>query len=156
MIPGLKIDSKTEQLILEAGKKIDKTLYQDLQKKGLESLTSRYEELIRSLETQSCLHGPNDSKFIGTEYEICCGNESSYLKDLDCRTTIQKIIDLLPLGEARRVSSLLEGLDTRFKSKLVKHDFLLEKKFMGQYPEERYWWLYRWPLTILEEGGDEK
>jgi len=154
MIPGLKIDSATEKKILDMFKDEDVTLYQKLQEKGLHPLMDDYEALVKSLETKTCMHGPNGSALSGIEYEDCCGNEQKYSEDYQCRTVIQQIIDLLPLGEAHRVSAILAPIDERYKKQLIKSDSPVLDEFRKQYPEERYWWLYLWPISILqsEEG----
>jgi hypothetical protein len=85
----------------------------------IEELIDRYREIIESIETQSCKHGPNGTIRVGENWRDCCGVSYEYLNDIFVRNLIEKAKQANRLSHEQ--SKELDALDLRLKSLLLKN-----------------------------------
>jgi len=148
MIPGLKIDRKTEKNILNAFSKWATHFNKRFKKFGMEGLIKEYTKLIETHETQSCYHGSKGTLNTGESFQYCCGVSYEYINDLSCRDALQIIIDLLPPDESIRLNALISTLDNRLQRLQVNEEFFLNENEIKKYPKEKFWWFYGLPISV--------
>jgi hypothetical protein len=105
MIPGLPIDSDTERQVWLAFATWAEHFKRDLAITGIDGLLGRYREIVESVVTESCGHGPNGARLTGDQWRSCCGISYEYLNDIGVRTALERIITLVPQEVANRIRS---------------------------------------------------
>ncbi|SRR5437762_9977394 len=121
MIPDLNIPPDAERPIWLAMKSWPDHFQRFVASHGIEGLIGRYEELVESIETQSCLHGPNHRRQTGSAWQSCCGISYEYLNDLAVRDVLETILTLCPGDDAAGPRAKVATLDDRLYGLYAHH-----------------------------------
>ena len=150
MITGLSTSSAEEEEILAKFKTWSDKFKKILTLNGMNGLVDEYAQLVSSVETQTCQHGPNGTILTGEKYFECCGVSYEYLNDISVRTAIEMIIEMISEPERVRIIDLIQPIDYRLKSILAKNEKVFRTTEIKGMSREKYWWRYKIPATIRE------
>ena len=84
-----------------------------LAREGLAFLLAEYAELVESVETQSCAHGPNGARRIGAAWQDCCGVSYEYANDLAVRDALEIVLRVAGPSGAALPCLGIDALDAR-------------------------------------------
>ena len=84
-----------------------------LQDKGLPDLLARYEAVIESVDTRSCLHGPNGTRQTGEAWRWCCGVSYEHWNNISVRRALDIIFEVVGEGSLPEVRASVAALDDR-------------------------------------------
>jgi hypothetical protein len=136
MIAGLSLPPPIEEEIWRRFARWAEHFKVRLREKGAEGLLTEYEHLVRSIEAQSCAHGPNGSTLTGEDWQSCCGVSYEYSNDISVRDALAVFLELMPAEEVpfrQRVAAL----DARLRA------------FIESDAETADWW-HRLPRGVAE------
>ncbi len=138
MIPGLKIPQEVERQVWSAFDGWADHFRQSLTTRGIGGLLLQYEELVESVETQSCLHGPGHQRQTGSSWQACCGISYEYLNDIAVRDALDVILKLCPGDATQSLRGKVASLDGR-----------LYQLYTHQPPRVVNWWREGLPRGIV-------
>lgn len=148
MIPGLEISEEVEKKILEKLSEHDDIIIREIRQTGIEGLIERYNTMILNIESETCWHGKKGTLQTGDKFVFCCGISYEYWTGLSSRTYIEVILDLLPDHIKKPILKRVDCIDRRLKALQDDDEFVWNKKSIGDYPKEKYWWHYGLPRTV--------
>ncbi|MEX0641461.1 MAG: hypothetical protein WD468_02105 [Pirellulales bacterium] len=137
MIPGLDVDGATLDRIESEFASWADHFRDRLYGRGIGGLLEKYEEVVRSIETQSCDHG--DGLNTGDEWRWCCGVSYEYANDISVRDALDTIVEILGGKAPRECVTRLMRLDDRLYA-LYQH----------QPPRIGQWWRVGLPAGVEE------
>jgi hypothetical protein len=105
---------------------------------GFPPLVSKYESIIRSIETQSCRHGQGGTLQTGDAWRYCCGIWYEYENDITTRTVIAIILTNVPTEFLVPERVLIGDLDKR-----------LYALYDDPPLREGYWWEKTLPRGVI-------
>ncbi len=138
MITGLKIPAEAERQIWSAFKDWADHFQQLLASCGIDGLMQQYQELVESVETQSCLHGPGHQRQTGSAWQACCGVSYEYLNDVAVRDALEIVLTFSPASATRDLRTKVAALDDR-----------LYQLYSHQPTRDTSWWREGLPRGIL-------
>ena len=138
MIPGLKIPPDAEHQIRLAFDGLADHFRNFLATRGIDGLLERYQELVESVETQSCSHGPGRSRQTGSSWQACCGVSYEYDNDLSVRDALETILRLSPTTATVDLRAKVGALDDRLYPLYTHHP-----------PREGRWWREGLPRGVV-------
>ncbi len=128
-IPGISVDAACEDRIWSALASWADPFRRDLASGGVTLLVRQYAEVVESVESRSCLHGPAGTRLVGAEWQNCCGISYEYLNDVAARDALRVILNIVPLEQTRALRDDVERLDDR----LYAH-------YAARPPRSGAWW----------------
>lgn len=138
MIAGLELDTPTEMKLRSAFSGWASHFRSRLQTEGIAFLVASYEKAVKSVETQSCAHGPGGERRTGTAWQACCGISYEYNNDLSVRDALEIVLDAVPAEAVPHLSEQVRALDLRLYA-LYEHS----PPFIGN------WWRQGLPRGVL-------
>jgi hypothetical protein len=113
MIPGLDVSEEVEERIWSAFGRWSSRFKSNLAAGGLPYLIDRYRNLVESVETQSCPHGPGGSRKTGRDWQDCCGITYEFANSLSCRDALRVLEDHAPPEATTNFRKEVAALDER-------------------------------------------
>ena len=84
-----------------------------LQQTDVEGMLDLYENLVASVETQSCNHGHSGTVLKGDAWRSCCGISYEYVNDIYYRDALQQILDAATQVMSPGMAERLVRIDDR-------------------------------------------
>jgi len=139
MIPGLNVDPETESRIWAVFARWADHFRASLKSGGIEYLLSEYEELVFSVETESCDHGSFGRHRAGEDWQTCCGISYEYINDISVHDAIEVILSLASNHMTDELKTKIASLDERLYA-------------LYEHCPERHgaWWHQGLPRGIIE------
>jgi hypothetical protein len=136
VIPGLSLPPALEERVWQRFVTWPEPFRTRLRSDGVEELVRRYEEVVESLETQSCSHGEDGARLTGEEWQYCCGISYEYRNDISPRGVLEIPFEVAP-DETRELRARVEPLDRRLLA-LMDVDASTPR-----------WWMERLPRGVI-------
>ncbi len=86
----------------------------------LDKYLDMYSDIINSIETQSCHHGPDGSVRKGEDWQMCCGISYEYWNDITIRDKIDSVVKNANPSSSQ--SATLQEIDNRLKRLLEQNE----------------------------------
>jgi hypothetical protein len=137
-IANLELSSEVEQSLQIAFVGWADFFFKRLSTYGFPPLASKYESIIRSIETQSCRHGQGGTLQTGDAWQYCCGIWYEYDSDTRTRTAIEIILTTVPAEILVSERLLVADLDER-----------LYALYDDPPLREGYWWEKTLPRGVI-------
>jgi hypothetical protein len=136
MIPGLDLDTATQEQIESAFANWSDHFRRKLNLRDVPGLLADYERLVRSVETRSCEHGHGLN--MGDQWQQCCGISYEYTNDLAVRDAIEIIVQAVP-SASPQLRQELSRLDERLYALYEHRPLRIDR-----------WWRSGLPAGIVE------
>jgi len=140
MIPGITANPNEEAAIWDGFSSWADHFRAAFGARGIDFLIQSYEQLVRSLETQTCAHS--------ADYASCCGDFYEFTNDLSVRDAVQIVLDAVCEAERGRIGARVAPIDERYRRQQVGSEFFLGKGAEARYGQTKYWWYYGLPRGV--------
>ena len=136
MIQGLSLPPHIEDEVWKRFEHWSEVFKERLRRNGVDGLLEEYEVVIRSVEAQSCFHGPGGSLVTGENWQWCCGVSYEYWNDIAVRDSLAVFMEVVPADE------------TLFRQRVAALDARLRTLIEMQAETSRWW--ERLPRGVIE------
>src|SRR5690242_5524182 len=113
MIPGIEVDTATESQIWRSFESWADHFRTRLRTSGVDGLIAAYQQLVESVETESCSHGPNGSRLVGSAWSACCGLSYEFTNDVSVRDALEHFLKLASAAMPNEKIAAIAHLDDR-------------------------------------------
>ena len=137
MIRGLDIDASTEARVWSAFESWGNGFVGSFAELGVPFLIDSYDALVRSIETETCPHGPDGATLQGDDWRFCCGVSYEYLNDISVRDAVELLCSVVPEEGTVALREAIAAIDLRLR------------RFYPASATGPYWWREALPVNVL-------